>query len=90
MGGVNETNNLTGVGCCWSYDAVGSHERVSYSSSGTGQQLVQPLLDNQVSTSSYLSSPLVPHNWLWVRDKSFSFFIIYYSFLNVKSLLISV
>lgn len=32
----------------YSYDAVGSFERVKYSSSGTGNQLVQPLLDNQI------------------------------------------
>jgi len=44
LGGVDEQ----GVGCCWSYDAVGSHERVKYSSSGTGHELVQPLLDNQI------------------------------------------
>eukprot|EP01112_Ceratiomyxa_fruticulosa_P004522 TRINITY_DN1505_c0_g1_i1.p1 TRINITY_DN1505_c0_g1~~TRINITY_DN1505_c0_g1_i1.p1 ORF type:complete len:233 (-),score=46.76 TRINITY_DN1505_c0_g1_i1:98-796(-) len=44
LGGVDDA----GVGCCWSYDAVGSHERCKYSSSGTGQQLIQPLLDNQV------------------------------------------
>jgi len=44
LGGIDEQ----GVGCCWSYDAVGSHERVVYSSSGSGQMLVQPLLDNQV------------------------------------------
>lgn len=39
----------TGVGCAYSYDAVGSFERVKYSSSGTGQQLIQPFLDNQVN-----------------------------------------
>jgi len=43
-----------GVGCCWSYDAVGSHERVKYSSSGTGQELVQPLLDNLVGRTNQL------------------------------------
>ncbi|EFA84780.1 proteasome subunit beta type 1 [Heterostelium album PN500] len=37
-----------GVGCIWTYDAVGSHERVKMSSQGSGNQLVQPLLDNQV------------------------------------------
>jgi len=37
-----------GVGCCFSYDAVGSFERVPYSSSGSGVQLVQPFLDNQI------------------------------------------
>ena len=44
LAGVDEQ----GVGCVYSYDAVGSYERVKYSSSGTGQTLVQPLLDNQV------------------------------------------
>eukprot|EP01115_Flamella_aegyptia_P005407 TRINITY_DN227_c0_g1_i1.p1 TRINITY_DN227_c0_g1~~TRINITY_DN227_c0_g1_i1.p1 ORF type:complete len:216 (+),score=58.20 TRINITY_DN227_c0_g1_i1:74-721(+) len=44
LAGVDEQ----GVGCVYSYDAVGSYERVKYSSSGTGQTLTQPLLDNQV------------------------------------------
>jgi 20S proteasome subunit beta 6 len=43
--------NRAGVGCAYSYDAVGSFERVQYSSSGTGQTLVQPLLDNQVTVA---------------------------------------
>ncbi len=50
LGGVDDN----GVGCCWSYDAVGSHERVLYSSSGTGQNLVQPFLDNQVGFRHHL------------------------------------
>jgi len=45
LGGVDEK----GVGCVFSYDAVGSYERTQYSSSGTGQTLVQPLLDNQIA-----------------------------------------
>jgi len=44
LGGIDDN----GVGCAYSYDAVGSFERVKYSSSGTGQQLIQPFLDNQV------------------------------------------
>eukprot|EP01087_Luapelamoeba_hula_P018954 TRINITY_DN619_c0_g1_i1.p1 TRINITY_DN619_c0_g1~~TRINITY_DN619_c0_g1_i1.p1 ORF type:complete len:220 (+),score=47.61 TRINITY_DN619_c0_g1_i1:37-696(+) len=44
LGGVDEK----GEGCCYSYDAVGSFERVHYSSSGTGNGLIQPLLDNQL------------------------------------------
>ncbi|KAF2073677.1 hypothetical protein CYY_005027 [Polysphondylium violaceum] len=38
-----------GEGCAWTYDAVGSHERVKYASQGSGNQLVIPLLDNQVA-----------------------------------------
>jgi len=44
LGGIDDK----GLGCVYSYDAVGSFERVAYSSSGTGQALVQPLLDNQI------------------------------------------
>lgn len=44
LGGVDESGN----GVAYSYDAVGSYESVKYSSSGTGQTLIQPFLDNQV------------------------------------------
>jgi len=37
-----------GMGCCFSYDAIGTLERVQYASSGTGHELVQSLLDNQI------------------------------------------
>ncbi|GAM17211.1 hypothetical protein SAMD00019534_003860 [Acytostelium subglobosum LB1] len=43
-----------GVGCVWTYDAVGSHERVKFSSQGSGNQLIQPLLDNQVGKYNQL------------------------------------
>eukprot|EP01116_Phalansterium_solitarium_P022714 TRINITY_DN7604_c0_g1_i3.p1 TRINITY_DN7604_c0_g1~~TRINITY_DN7604_c0_g1_i3.p1 ORF type:complete len:230 (+),score=30.43 TRINITY_DN7604_c0_g1_i3:66-755(+) len=51
LGGIDEQ----GVGAIYSYDAVGSYERVKYSSSGTGQMLVQPLLDNQVSKNNQVN-----------------------------------
>lgn len=37
-----------GDGWCYGYDAIGSHEKVRAVCSGTGQSLLQPVLDNQV------------------------------------------
>lgn len=37
-----------GEACCYGYDAIGSHEKVRAVCSGTGQFLLQPVLDNQV------------------------------------------
>jgi len=45
LGGIDEN----GFGCAYHYDAVGSFEKGLYSSSGSGQKLLQPLLDNQVT-----------------------------------------
>merc|ERR1719197_1158532 len=53
LGGVDDEGN----GCVFSYDAVGSYERVKYSSSGTGQSLIQPFLDNQVARKNQLIKP---------------------------------
>merc|ERR1711871_8576 len=44
LGGLDEN----GQGCIFTYDAIGSYERVFYSASGSGQSLTMPLLDNQV------------------------------------------
>ena len=39
---------VLGEGWSYGYDAIGSHERVRAVCSGTGQTLLQPVLDNQV------------------------------------------
>jgi 20S proteasome subunit beta 6 len=44
LGGLDDD----GQGCIFSYDAIGSYERVFYSANGSGQSLTMPLLDNQV------------------------------------------
>eukprot|EP00003_Mantamonas_plastica_P028950 TRINITY_DN6775_c0_g1_i1.p1 TRINITY_DN6775_c0_g1~~TRINITY_DN6775_c0_g1_i1.p1 ORF type:complete len:256 (+),score=93.92 TRINITY_DN6775_c0_g1_i1:201-968(+) len=38
-----------GKGAVYNYDAVGSFQRVGYTVSGTGQNLIQPMLDNQIN-----------------------------------------
>eukprot|EP00177_Eucheuma_denticulatum_P001463 GFKZ01002630.1.p1 GENE.GFKZ01002630.1~~GFKZ01002630.1.p1 ORF type:complete len:270 (-),score=27.99 GFKZ01002630.1:292-1101(-) len=44
LGGIDEN----GQGWSYGYDAIGSHEKVRAVCSGTGQNLLQPVLDNQV------------------------------------------
>eukprot|EP00695_Tsukubamonas_globosa_P001745 TRINITY_DN2811_c0_g1_i2.p1 TRINITY_DN2811_c0_g1~~TRINITY_DN2811_c0_g1_i2.p1 ORF type:complete len:233 (-),score=91.10 TRINITY_DN2811_c0_g1_i2:46-693(-) len=44
VAGVDEN----GEGCVFGYDAIGSYERLKWGASGSGEALIQPLLDNQV------------------------------------------
>mmetsp|Transcript_24395 Transcript_24395/g.67808 ORF Transcript_24395/g.67808 Transcript_24395/m.67808 type:complete len:251 (-) Transcript_24395:95-847(-) len=46
-----------GKGCVFTYDAIGSYERVGYSCQGSGKDLIQPVLDNQLKAASPLLVP---------------------------------
>ncbi|KAK1279735.1 Proteasome subunit beta type-1 [Acorus gramineus] len=46
-----------GKGCVFTYDAVGSYERVGYSTQGSGSSLIMPVLDNQLKSPSPLLLP---------------------------------
>ena len=49
VGGLDED----GVGVVYSYDPVGNYERVRVSVTGSGESLIQPLLDNQVAFNNH-------------------------------------
>jgi 20S proteasome subunit beta 6 len=51
-----------GRGSVYTYDAIGSYERVGYSCQGSGKELVQPVLDQQLKAASPLVLP--PKAWL--------------------------
>lgn len=54
---------IEGKGCVFTYDAVGSYERVGYSAQGSGATLITPFLDNQLKSPSPL---LLPSKvWFW-------------------------
>lgn len=50
---------LAGEGWAYGYDAIGSHEKVSAVCSGTGQTLIQPVLDNQIEFKQQWGAPKV-------------------------------
>ena len=48
---------FSGKGCVFTYDAVGSYEKVGYSAQGSGSTLIMPFLDNQLKSPSPLLLP---------------------------------
>lgn len=50
---------LAGEGWAYGYDAIGSHEKVTAVCSGTGQTLIQPVLDNQIEFKQQWGAPKV-------------------------------
>ncbi|XP_062090502.1 proteasome subunit beta type-1 [Humulus lupulus] len=46
-----------GKGCVFTYDAVGSYEKVGYSSQGSGSTLIMPVLDKRLKAPSPLLLP---------------------------------
>ncbi|KAJ4843348.1 Proteasome subunit beta type-1 [Turnera subulata] len=53
LGGLDDE----GKGVVYTYDAVGSYEKVGYSSQGSGSTLIMPFLDNQLKSPSPLLLP---------------------------------
>jgi len=49
-----------GVGVVYSYDPVGNYERVRVSVTGSGESLIQPLLDNQLERQHQALAPKPP------------------------------
>ena len=52
-----------GKGCVFTYDAVGSYEKVGYSAQGSGSTLIMPFLDNQLKSPSPLLLPAQVCDW---------------------------
>jgi 20S proteasome subunit beta 6 len=48
----------------YTYDAIGSYERVGYGCQGSGKEIIQPVLDNQLKAASPL---VLPQQVRWGR-----------------------
>jgi 20S proteasome subunit beta 6 len=57
--------NDEGEGKVYGYDAIGSYESIPAGASGSGQSLVQPLLDNQVA---FKNQKIIPKEKLNLED----------------------
>lgn len=65
--GTLRTPPLTaGRGAVYTYDAIGSYERTGYSCQGSGKDLMQPVLDNQLKAASPLLVPARVRRDGWV------------------------
>lgn len=53
LAGLDENS----VGCIYSYDPVGNYERVRVNVTGSGESLIQPLLDNQFERQHQQGAP---------------------------------
>lgn len=62
---------IEGKGCVFTYDAVGSYERVGYSAQGSGATLITPFLDNQLKSPSPLLLPAKVCFWNYLFWHSF-------------------
>lgn len=49
----------SGTGAVYSFDPVGSYEREICRAAGAAQSLIQPFLDNQVSSTRLISSEAI-------------------------------
>ncbi|KAI3689126.1 hypothetical protein L2E82_47075 [Cichorium intybus] len=64
-----------GKGCVFTYDVVGSYERVGYSAQGSGATLITPFLDNHLKSPSPLLNyclTLNAHYWFTYLNSDFN------------------